>query len=208
MVGRSCMASFSRAETLALSRFAIDCATSVSIANTSFKSRSYSSAQIPASVRVSTNCAFTCTLPPERRTVPSSTCETRSALPICRTSCLPRYCMTLVRLITLRSAIFASLVKMSSWTPSAKNACSFSSLRFSNGSTAMPVVTGCRMNSLFQTIQPAAAARATSDAANSALVGFRRTHFLPRVRIPVRRARIGSCFSQRSRSSASARAEE
>ena len=144
MVGRSCMATFSRAETLALSRFAIDWATSVSMANTSFKSRSYSSAQMPASVRVSTNCAFTCTLPPERRTVPSSTCETRSALPIWRTSCLPRYCMTLVRLITFRSAIFASLVKMSSWTPSAKNACSFSSLRFSNGSTAMPVVTGCR----------------------------------------------------------------
>src|SRR6266536_5164106 len=69
------MAAFSRAETLALSRFAVDCATSVSMANTSFKSRSYSSAQMPASVRASTNCAFTCTFPPERRTVPSSTWE-------------------------------------------------------------------------------------------------------------------------------------
>jgi len=116
--------------------------------------------------------------------------------------------MTLVRLITLRSAIFASLIKMSSWTPSAKNSCSFSSLRFSNGSTAMPVVNGCRMNSVLQTIQPAAVVNATRDSARSAPVGFRRTHFLPRVRIPVCRARIGSCFSHRSRSLASARAEE
>ena len=53
--------------------------------------------------------------------------------------------------------------------------------RFSNGSTAMPVVTGCRINSVFQMIQPAAAARATRDAAKSALVGLRRTHFCPRV---------------------------
>src|SRR5256714_14307137 len=72
----------------------------------------------------------------------------------------------------------------------------------------MPVVTGCRINSVFQTIQPVAAARATKDTAKSALVGFRRTHFLPRVKTPVRRARIGSCFSQRSKSSASARADE
>ena len=202
------MAASSRAEILVLSRFAIDWATSVSIANTSFTSRSYSSAQIPASLRTSTNCALTCTFPPERRTVPSSTCETRSAFAICRTFCLPRYCMTLVRLITLSSAIFPSLVKMSSWTPSAKNSCSFSSLRFSNGSTAMPVVSGWRTNSVFQTIQPAAAANATRDVANSVDVGLRRTHFLPRVRILVCRARIGSCFNHRSRSSASASAEE
>ncbi len=77
-------------------------------------------------------------------TLPSNTWETRSASPISRAFCLPRYCVTLVRLITLRSAIFASLVKMSSCTPSAKKACSFSSLRFSNGNTAMPVVTGWR----------------------------------------------------------------
>ena len=65
---------------------------------------------------------------------------------------------------------------------------SFCSLRFSNGRTAIPFVTGWRINSLFQTIQPAAAARATSDAASSALVGLRRTHFLPRAKIPVCRA--------------------
>src|SRR6266511_853093 len=72
----------------------------------------------------------------------------------------------------------------------------------------MPVVTGCGINSVFQTIQPAAAANATRDAAKSALVGFRCTHFLLRVTSPVRRALIGSCLSQRSRSSARARAEE
>ena len=85
---------------------------------------------------------------------------------------------------------------------------SFCSLRFSNGRTAIPFVTGRRINSLFQMIQPAAAASAISDAASSALVGFRRTHFLPRRKIPVCRAKIGSCFSQRSKSSASARADE
>src|SRR5213075_297920 len=100
------------------------------------------------------------------------------------------------------------LVKMSSCTPSANAACSFSSPRFSNGRTAIPVVTGCRINSLFQTIQPAAAAKATRQAASSALLGLRHTHFLLRPMIPVCRAKIGSCFSQRSKSSASARAEE
>ena len=35
-------------------------------------------------------------------------------------------------------------------------------------------------DSLFQTFQPMTAANAISDAASSALVGLRRTHFLPR----------------------------
>src|SRR6266567_7493967 len=64
------------------------------------------------------------------------------------------------------------------------------------------------INSLFQTIHPAAAASAIRDVASNALVGLRRTHFLPRAKTPVCRARIGSCFSQRSISSASATAEE
>src|SRR6266568_8267516 len=64
------------------------------------------------------------------------------------------------------------------------------------------------MSSLFQIFHPTAAANASSEAARSALVGLRRTHFGPRVKIPVCRAKIGSCFSQCSRSSASARAEE
>ena len=47
------------------------------------------------------------------------------------------YCMTLVRLITFRSAICARSVKISSCTPSVKKAFSLSLLRFSKGSTAM-----------------------------------------------------------------------
>ena len=50
-------------------------------------------------------------------------------------------------------------------------------------------------------------AKAISDAANSALVGLRRTHLRACVKSPLRLARIGSCFSQCSRSSASARAD-
>src|SRR5262249_49108120 len=42
-----------------------------------------------------------------------------------------------VRAMTLRSATFASLVRISSCTPSVKNALSGSRLRFSNGRTAM-----------------------------------------------------------------------
>src|SRR5215468_7929411 len=57
-------------------------------------------------------------------------------------------------------------------------------------------------------IQLAAAIKATREAAKSALLGLRRTHFVPRAKTPVCRARMGSCFDQRSRSSASARAEE
>ena len=116
--------------------------------------------------------------------------------------CLPRYCMTLVRLITLRSAILASLVKTSSWTPSAKNACSLSSLRFSNGSTAMPVVTGCSNSSVFKTIQPAVATNATNDAAKRAR-WISPDPLPPFVMTPACRARIVSVqpmfqvFSQR-----------
>jgi hypothetical protein len=42
-----------------------------------------------------------------------------------------------VREITLRSRTVANLVRISSWTPSAKYAFAFSSLKFSNGRTAM-----------------------------------------------------------------------
>ena len=47
------------------------------------------------------------------------------------------YFITLVRLITFKSAILARSDKISSCTPPAKNAFSSSLLRFSNGSTAM-----------------------------------------------------------------------
>jgi hypothetical protein len=90
--------------------------------------------------------------------------------------------MTEVRLITFKSAILARFDSSSSCIPSAKNAFSVSSLKFSNGSTAIPVVDGWWTNSVFQIKAPIAAERATT---NTALVGFRRTHFLERVMTPV-----------------------
>src|SRR5207302_1713869 len=99
--------------------------------------------------------------------------------------------------------------------PSAKYAFDLSSLRLANGKTAidfsdpkMVVVGGGRFDSLFQTITPTTAASAASDGTRMAAAGFRRTHFRLRMKIPLRRARIGSCRSQRTRSSASARADE
>src|SRR5262245_61103717 len=47
------------------------------------------------------------------------------------------YCITEVRLMTFKSAIFAKLFRISSCTPSVKNAFSGSALRLANGSTAM-----------------------------------------------------------------------
>src|SRR5207249_10011294 len=78
------------------------------------------------------------------------------------------------------------------WTPSAKNACSLSSLRFSNGSTAIPVVRGWRTNSLLEAIQAPAATKATREAANSVLVGLRCTHFLLRVKTDRKSTRLNS----------------
>ena len=63
-----------------------------------------------------------------------------------------------------------------------------------------------RSDSFPQIITPNGTANTRSIAAITAILGLRRTHFLPRVTSPARRARIGSCFSQRPRSSASARA--
>ena len=110
--------------------------------------------------------------------------------------------------MTFRSPTFASLVKMSSCKPSTNAAFSFCSSKFSNGRTAIPVGMGPRTSSLFQIFHPTTAANATSEVASSALVGLRCVHFLPRATMPVCRAKIGSYLSQRSRSSASARAEE
>src|SRR5207248_8179469 len=47
------------------------------------------------------------------------------------------YCITDVRLITFRSAIFERSVRISSCTPSVKKALSGSRLRFSKGKTAI-----------------------------------------------------------------------
>ena len=66
-------------------------------------------------------------------------CATPSSLPIRRRLRFGPvlYCITEVRLITFKSAILARSVRISSCTPSVKNALSGSRLRFSNGSTAM-----------------------------------------------------------------------
>src|SRR6266705_1207266 len=90
------------------------------------------------SLFASINCTLIRTLFPDRRTLPSRTVDTPSALPISRMfGAFPRNCITDVREITLRSPIFDKFVRMSSWIPSAKYAFSFSSLRFSNGNTAI-----------------------------------------------------------------------
>src|SRR5215472_834142 len=91
--------------------------------------------------------------------------------------------------------------------PSVKYALAGSPLRFSKGKTATPFVTGAGINSLFQTIHPRVAVKATNDAINAAIAGFLRTHLRACVKNPLGFAWIDSCFSQCSRSSASARAD-
>src|SRR5215831_20554869 len=68
-----------------------------------------------------------------------------------------------VREITLRSRTVANLVRISFWTPSAKYAFAFSSLRFSKGKTAM----------LFSRIVGAAAVGAAFAAAAIGLLDCR-----------------------------------
>ena len=74
------------------------------------------------SFRASINCAVTRTRLPTRCTLPSSTCATCRACAISGSlrELFSRYCITLVRLVTFRSATFASVVRISSCTPSAK----------------------------------------------------------------------------------------
>ena len=54
--------------------------------------------------------------------IPKTREDILHALAICRKSRLlsPRYCITEVRLVTLSWAILARLLRISSWTPSAK----------------------------------------------------------------------------------------
>ena len=69
------------------------------------------------------------------------------------------YCITDVRLITFRSAILARLVRISSCTPSVKKAFAFSSLRFSNGSTAIDFALMTDFDSLGTALATSAASR-------------------------------------------------
>jgi hypothetical protein len=90
-------------------------------------------------VRASISCALTRTRLLARCTLPMSTCAILSACAISGKlrDAVVRYCITLVRLMTFRSAIFARFVRISSCTPSAKKEFSWFALRFSNGSTAI-----------------------------------------------------------------------
>src|SRR4029453_4503569 len=81
------------------------------------------------------------------------------------------------------------------------------SLRFSNERTAIPAGIR-RTDSRSQTIRLRLAASMTDSSMRAAIIRFRWTHFWARVKNPLRFARIGSCLNQRSRSSASARADE
>src|SRR5436189_4602331 len=60
----------------------------------------------------------------------------------------------------------------------------------------------------FQIVTLKPTARASSNVTSTVVLGFRRTHLRVCVKNPLRFARIGSCFSQCSKSSASAKAEE
>src|SRR5262249_18328117 len=60
----------------------------------------------------------------------------------------------------------------------------------------------------FQTITPTAAMSASDNTAIPAAVGFLCSHFLAWATTPVCVARVGSCLNHRSRSLATARAEE
>src|SRR6266446_8658032 len=144
---------------------------------------------------------------PALLTLPSSTVDTFSCLPILRmSSVLPLNTKTDVRAGTRNPLIWDKAVHRSSVIPSPRYSFSFSALMFTKGNTATPAAGG-GSGLLFQIITPTVAAKASDNANSSAVVGLRSTHFFPRVKTPVCRARIGWCRNQRSRSSASARAE-
>ena len=89
------------------------------------------------------------------------------------------YCITDVRLMTFKSAIFARSLRISSCTPSAKNAFSGSALRFSNGN----IITSPRGIGLWavilspKTSRLPPAVRAINNPTSIVVVGFRPTHF-------------------------------
>src|SRR5881394_1051248 len=123
-----------------------------------------------SSVLASINCTFTRTLFPDRRTLPSRILDTPSALPISRRLVgRPRYCITEVREITLRSLIFERFVSTSSWMPSAKYAFSFSSLRFWKGKTAIDLSILCAATRGSRN-NPAAAERSSPTATSKIML--------------------------------------
>src|SRR6059058_1013162 len=148
------------------------------------------------------------TLLPALLTLPSNTVDTLSCLPIWRMSAvLPLNTKTDVRAGTRNPLIWDKAVHKSSVSPSPRYSFSLSGLMLMKGNTATPAGGG-GAGLLFQIITPTVPAKASDNANRSAVVGFRRNHFFPRVKIPVCLARIGSWRNQHWRSSASARAEE
>src|SRR5213593_3798100 len=140
------------------------------------------------------------TLLPALLTLPSNIVDTFSCLPIWRMSAvLPLNTKTDVRAGTRNPLTWDKAVHRSSVIPSPRYSFSLSGLMLTKGNTATPAAGG-GSGLLFQIITPTVAAKASDNANSSAVVGFRRNHFFPRVKRPVRRARIGSYFSQRSRS--------
>src|SRR2546428_9580026 len=119
---------------------------------------------------------------------------------------LPLKTKTDVRAGTRNPLIWDKGVHKWSVSPSLRYSFSLSGLILTKGNTATPAGGG-GSGRLFQIITPTVAAKASDNAKSSAVVGFRRTHFFPRVKTPECRARIGSWRNQCSRSSASARAE-
>src|SRR6476659_6751312 len=120
---------------------------------------------------------------------------------------MPRYFATLLWLMTLRLAIFASLVETPSYPPSAKNAFALSGSRLSNGRTAMPPAAVGLAISPFQIITPRTDPSASKSAAIPATIGFLRDQRQSCAGGETGRAIIDRPSSHRSRSSAKELAE-
>ena len=176
------MATFSAGEILARRRSATFCAISLWTANRSFKSRSYSSAQTCASVRASINWAFMCSHAPVLRTLPSNTWDTPELI-----TDLARVLFTAIshhagpannleignlgqlgQKVVLdavgKGGVLSVITQIFKWKHCDSSCC------------------GRRNRSLFQTITPTAAIRASDNHDIPAAVGFRCSHFFPRAK--------------------------
>src|SRR5262249_27786966 len=102
-------------------------------------------------------------------------------------SVLPLKANEEVRAGTRSPLTWDKAVHKSSVIPSLKYSFSLSGLMFTNGKTATPA-DGGGSGLLFQIITPTVAAKASDNTMRSAVVGFRHTHFLPRMKIPLCRA--------------------
>ena len=188
-VGLPSMVSFSVAVILALSRSATFCAISLWMANISFKSRSYCSAQTWVSVRVSINCAF------RRR---SGTAPADAAFQNVRHAKLIADLADISFAAIFHDTGPADDFQIGDLRQLGQNVVlhaigkglRFLSARsdFQTAERRFQLLADAGLVRFSKRFHPTAAANATRDAASSALVGLRRTHFLPRAKIPVCRA--------------------